>query len=110
MDHSFKSQSKELNEEILKAVAIALRGEETLREVVAPVYEYHRTLENQLNEVERFRKHFDQDKKLKNKPSQTKSSLKSSQNQMKEKLKNTQIEEDMSTAHTSSKASSLLTK
>lgn len=65
MDHEFRSQSKELNEELLKVLAIALRAEETLRDTVAPAYEHHRALEHQINEVERFRNRFDEERKLK---------------------------------------------
>ena len=44
LDHEFRSQSKELNDELLKVLAVSLRAEQTLREIVAPAYEHHRTL------------------------------------------------------------------
>ena len=52
MNHIFRSQPKELNEEMLKALAISLRAEETLREIVAPAYEHHRELNAQMKEVQ----------------------------------------------------------
>lgn len=57
LNHVYNSQTEEQEREQAKFIAVALRGEEALRELVAPAYAHHSDMSKLMYNTQLFREH-----------------------------------------------------